>query len=129
MDTFFQNSYLKKLADDTRHFLARPGLVLTTSVAVILILVFIVLPVGSVLVKSFTVTYPTVTVRSQNSVFNTAESERLVTRPILEALETLEGVLETRTTTADDRSVIILRFRKDWDDLRGLRDVKRALNK
>jgi len=68
-------------------------------------------------------------VRSQNSVFNTAESERLVTRPILEALETLEGVLETRTTTENDRSVIVLRFRKDWDDLRGLRDVKQALNK
>ncbi|MBW2572507.1 MAG: ABC transporter permease subunit [Deltaproteobacteria bacterium] len=67
--------------------------------------------------------------RSQNSVFNTAESERLVTRPILEALETLEGVLETRTTTENDRSVIVLRFRKDWDDLRGLRDVKQALNK
>jgi iron(III) transport system permease protein len=129
MDTFFQNSYLKKIVDDTRHFLGSPGLVLATSVAVILILVFIVLPIGSVLVKSFSVTYPTVTVRSQNSVFNTAESERLVTRPILKAMEALEGVLEARTTTTDDRSVIILRFRKDWDDLRGLRDVKRAFNK
>jgi len=34
-----------------------------------------------------------------------------------------------RATTDSERSVIVLRFRKDWDDLRGLHDVKRAINK
>jgi ABC-type Fe3+ transport system permease subunit len=130
MDNIYQNSYLKKLTDDTRHFIRKPGLVLATSVAVILIFVFIALPIGSVLIKSFTVTYPIVTVHNQNGVsYTVAESERRVTRPIQKAMEALDGVIEISAITEDNRSVIVLRFRKDWDDLRGLRDVKRAFNK
>jgi hypothetical protein len=56
MSLSLQNSFFQELASDTQHFLRRPGLAALTSVAVILILLFIVFPVGSVLLKSFTVT-------------------------------------------------------------------------
>ena len=92
MSLSLQNSFFQELASDTRHFLRRPGLAALTSVAVILILLFIVFPVGSVLLKSFTVTYPTVTVRCQSNVSNRADFEELVTRPILGAIGSIEGV-------------------------------------
>lgn len=57
------------------------------------------------------------------------DSEKLVTKTILSAFKSIEGIEKTRVTTEDDRTVIVLRFRKDWDDLRGLNDVKRALKK
>jgi ABC-type Fe3+ transport system permease subunit len=68
MSLSLQNSFFQELASDTRHFLRRPGLATVTIVAVILILLFIVFPIGSVLVKSFSVTYPTVTVRCRSDV-------------------------------------------------------------
>jgi iron(III) transport system permease protein len=129
MSISFQNNYLQDLTSDIRHFLRNPGLAAVTSLAVILILVFIVFPIGSVLLKSFTVSYPTVTVRCQNSVLNSVDSGELVTQPILAALKPIDGIEEIRETTDDDRSVFVLRFSKDWDDLRGLNDVKRALKK
>lgn len=129
MGISLQNSFLQDLAGDTRNFLRNPGLAVVTSVAAVLILVFIVFPIGSVLVKSFTVSFPTVSVRCQNSVSTMPDSEKLVTKTILSAFKSIEGIEKTRVTTEDDRTVIVLRFRKDWDDLRGLNDVKRALKK
>ena len=129
MSNSFQNSFLHNLVDDIRHFLRSPGLIAVTSVTSILILLFIVFPIGSVLIRSFSVTFPTVTVQCQHSLSTNADAEKRVTQPILAALKSIEGIEETRATTDSERSVIVLRFRKDWDDLRGLHDVKRAINK
>jgi len=129
MSNSFQNSFLHNLVDDIRHFLRSPGLIAVTSVTSILILLFIVFPIGSVLIRSFSVTFPTVTVQCQHSLSTNADAEKRVTQPILAALKPIEGIEETRATTDSERSVIVLRFRKDWDDLRGLHDVKRAINK
>jgi iron(III) transport system permease protein len=129
MSTSVQNSYLQDLVSDTRHLLRSPGLASVTFVAVILILLFIVFPIGSVLVKSFSVTYPTVTVRCQANASSPADYQKLVIRPVLAALNPIEGIKETRTSLEDSGPVVFLRFRKDWDDLRGLNDVKRALKK
>jgi iron(III) transport system permease protein len=124
-----QNSYLQDLASDTRHFLRSPGLAAVTFVSVMLILLFIVFPIGSVLVRSFSVTYPTVTVRCKGNVSSSSDYQELVIRPILAALKPIEGIEETRTTLEDGQPVVSLRFRKDWDDLRALNDVKRAVKK
>lgn len=129
MSLSLQNSFFQELASDTRHFLRRPGLATVTIVAVILILLFIVFPIGSVLVKSFSVTYPTVTVRCRSDVATSPDFEKLVIRPILAALKPIEGIEETSLTLEGGDSVVFIRFRKDWDDLRGLNDVKRALKK
>ena len=129
MSTPLQDSYLQGLASDTRHFLRSPGLAAVTFTAVILILLFIVFPIGSVLVRSFSVTYPTVTVRSKGTVSSSADYQELVIRPILAALKPIEGIEETRTTLQEGQPAVSLRFRKDWDDLRALNDVKRAVKK
>ena len=129
MSISLQNSFIQDLASDTRHFLRRPGLATVTFVAVILILLFIVFPIGSVLVKSFSVTYPTVTVRCRSDVATSPDFEKLVIRPILAALKPIEGIEKTSLTLEEGDSVVFIRFRKDWDDLRGLNDVKRALKK
>jgi iron(III) transport system permease protein len=129
MSISLQNSYMQDLASDTRHFLRSPGLAGVTFVAVILILLFIVFPIGSVLVRSFSVTYPTVTVRCEGDVTSAADYQELVIRRILAALKPIEGIEERRTTLEDGQPVVSLRFRKDWDDLRALNDVKRALKK
>ena len=78
MTASLQNSVIQDLASDTRHFFRRPGLATVTFVAVILILIFIVFPIGSVLVKSFSVTYPTVTVRCPSDVANIPDFEKRV---------------------------------------------------
>ena len=115
------------LWSDTRHFFRNPGLVVVTSALVILLLVFIVFPIGSVLVKSFTVTFPTVTVICQNKVTDRAESEKNVTRTLVDILKSLQGLEEVRATTTEKRSVVMMRFKKNWDDMRGLNDAKKAL--
>jgi iron(III) transport system permease protein len=115
------------LWSDTRHFFRDPGLVVVTSALVIFLLVFIVFPIGSVLVKSFTVTFPTVTVICQNKVTDRAESERNVTRTLVDSLKSLQGLEEVRVTTTEKRSVVMMRFQKNWDDMRGLNDAKKAL--
>jgi iron(III) transport system permease protein len=100
-----------------------------TSVLVLLLLVFIVFPIGGVLLKSFTVTFPTVTLFAENKLSDQAEAESKVTQAILTALKSLQGIEEMRPETQGKRSVIVIRFRKNWDDMRGLNDAKRALKK
>ncbi len=129
MSNSFQDSFLHNLAEDTRHFLRSPGLMAVTSVVSILVILFIVFPIGSVLVRSFTVTFPTVTVQCQHNLSTISDAEKQITQPILTAFEPIKGIEETRATTGPEHSVIILRFRKDWDDLRGLHDAKRAIEK
>ena len=129
MGISLKNSYLQQLASDTRHLLRSPGLAAVTFMAVILILLFIVFPIGSVLVKSFSVTYPTVTVRCRSDVATSPDFEKLVIGPILAALKPIAGIDGTDLTLDEGDSVVFIRFRKDWDDLRGLNNVKRALKK
>ena len=54
---------LQGFVDDIRAFFRSPGLVAITSAAVLLVMLFIVYPIATVLEKSFTVAYPTVTAR------------------------------------------------------------------
>ena len=129
MSIFSRHHFFQNLVSDTQHFLRSPGLVAVTSVAWILILLFIVFPIGAVLLKSFTVNFPTVTIISQNNLSSETESEKRVTQTILTALKPLEGVEEIRPTTTEKSSVVVIRFRTVWDDIRGLNDAKRALKK
>jgi len=91
--------------------------------------VFIVFPIGGVLLKSFTVTFPTVTIISENKLSDQTEAESKVTQTILTTLAPAERIEEMRPETEGKRSVVVLRFRKNWDDMRGLNDAKRALKK
>jgi iron(III) transport system permease protein len=129
MPPTYHRRLLPDLASDFRHFLRDPELVVVTSILVILLLLFIVFPIGSVLIKSFTVTFPTVTVISENRSPDSAESAERVTHLILNTMRSLEGVEEMRPTTQGKTFIVVIRFRKEWDDMRGLNDAKRALKK
>jgi hypothetical protein len=83
---------LQNLWSDTRHFFRDPQLVVVTSALVVLLLVFIVFPIGTVLLKSFTVTFPTVTVIYQNKMTDRAEAEKNVTRMLVDILKSLQGL-------------------------------------
>ena len=127
MSRISSHDILHDLWSDTRHFFRDPGLVVVTSALVVLLLIFIVFPIGSVLIKSFTVTFPTVTVICQNKVTDRAESEKNVTRTLVDILRSLPGLEEVRATTTEKSSVVMMRFQKNWDDMRGLNDAKKAL--
>jgi iron(III) transport system permease protein len=118
---------LQNLWSDTRHFFRDPQLVVVTSALVVLLLVFIVFPIGTVLLKSFTVTFPTVTVIYQNKMTDRAEAEKNVTRMLVDILKSLQGLEKVRATTTEKSSVVMMRFQKNWDDMRGLNDAKKAL--
>jgi iron(III) transport system permease protein len=121
--------FLQNFAKDFQVFLRSPGLLITTSVALILLLLFIVFPIGAVLLKSFTVTYPIVTISSQHKVAQRTGSETGVTEKILASLKPVQGVVDIESTTEEKSSLIVVRFQKNWDDLRGLNDIKRALGR
>ena len=123
-----EDSYFKKLADDTRAFFSSPGLVTVAMIAVMLVFVFIVYPITAVLQKSFTVAYPTVTIRYQHLLETPIELAARLKKPVLEVLEPLPGLIHLRTVNESSRTVLfVLRFRKGWDDLKGVNDAKRAL--
>jgi ABC-type Fe3+ transport system permease subunit len=127
MRGFFRNRYLQNSADDIRHFMRNPGLMTVTAVLVVLILIFIVYPIGSVLIKSFSVSYPTVTLRYETSVAGSADVDRLVTHPLLGVLKNLQGLESARAIGKSGSFAIHLRFQRDWDDLKGLNDAKRSI--
>jgi iron(III) transport system permease protein len=127
MRVFFRNRYLQNLADDIRHFLRNPGLMAVTTVLLVLILIFIVYPIGSVLIKSFTVSYPTVTLRYEISAAGSAEVDKRVTQPLLGILKNLQGLESARAAGHRGSFAIHLRFQRDWDDLKGLNDAKRSI--
>src|SRR4030042_1110686 len=118
MSATFSSHFLRSLTSDIRHFFRDPGLVGVTSALALLLLVFIVFPIGGVLLKSFTVTFPTVTILSENRVSDQAEAESKVTQTILTTLASLEGIEEMRPETGGKRSVVVLRFRKNWGAMR-----------
>ena len=124
-----EEGFLYNLIEDFRHFLRSRGLVAVTTVLLVLILLFIVFPIGSVLVKSFTVTYPTVTIRCQHALQDETQVRDQVIRPVLAALKGIEGIEEVRPAVNPGAAVVVLRFHKHWDDLKGLHDAKRLLKK
>jgi len=120
--------YLTKIADDTRHFFRSPGLVAVTTAAAFLIFLFIVFPIGSVLQKSFTVSYPTVSIRYHHDITTAGELEQKLIQPVMTVLHPIAGLIQSRVVRENPQTVLILlRFEKSWDDLKGLNDAKRAL--
>jgi len=121
-------SFFSRIAEDTRQFFRSPGLVGVTTLAMILILIFIVIPIGFVLQKSMTVSYPTVTIQYQHPALPDIDHDQKLVAPVMAVLKPVTGLVQSRvdkknaTTTA-----IVLRFQKKWDDLKGLNDTKRAL--
>ena len=124
-----EKSFFQNLVKDTQSLIRNPGLLITTSIAVILLLFFIVFPIGAVLVKSFTITFPTVTLFTFNNVSNKADSEAMVTQKIIAFLKPVQGVTHLEAKTEEKTSVVIVSFQRNWDDLKSLNDVKRTLDR
>ncbi len=122
-----KSTYISNFIEDGRYFLRNPGLVAVTLIAVALILLFIVIPIGTVLVKSFTVSFPTVILEIKGDSTVETDFENAVVQPILEILKPIEGVRDIIRKTENNSTFIKFRFVKEWDDLRGLNDIKRAL--
>ena len=124
----FQKNHFSQLSSDTRQFFRSPGLVAVTTVATLLILLFIVFPIWSVLKNSFTVSYPTVKIRCTHRISEPTHVDEYLIGPILHVLTPIEGILKKRVVRDDAQNFsIVLRFRKGWDDLKGVNDSKRAL--
>jgi len=111
--------------DDFRHILGNPGLFFATAFITLLILVFIVFPIGSVLIKSFTVASPTVAVSVENVV--SPEKKGEAGEVLLSIIRNVKGIEETSLRKEGKTDILLVRFRKDWDDLKGLNDIKRAV--
>ncbi len=120
---------LKQQVDDFRHLFRRPGLLFVTTVAVALIFLFIVLPIGSVLIKSFTVSYPTVTIAYPDAGGGAGEAEKRAAGSVRQILQGIQGIERVRFTSEQGKAVHTVRFRKDWDDLKGFNDIKRAIQR
>ena len=128
MSIAYSDRYFVKIVDDTRHFFRSPGLVAVTTVAAALIFLFIVFPIGSVLQKSFTVSYPTVSIRYLHNLATPAELEDKLIKPVMAVLRPIPGLVESNVVRQKPQTVtIVLRFEKIWDDLKGLNDAKRAI--
>ena len=122
------DGYFTKIADDTRQFFRNPGLVAVTTVAAVLIFVFIVFPIGSVLQKSFTVSYPTVYIRYHHNIATPGDLEKKLIQPVMAVLSPVPGLVKSSVVREDPQTVLIfLRFEKSWNDLKGLNDAKRAI--
>ncbi len=122
------DGYFTKIADDTRQFFRSPGLVAVTTVAAVLIFLFIVFPIGSVLQKSFTVSYPTVSIRYRHNITIPGDLEKKLIQPVMAVLSPVPGLIKSSVVREDPQTVLIfLRFEKFWDDLKGLNDAKRAI--
>jgi iron(III) transport system permease protein len=120
---------LKRTAEDFAHLFRRPGLLLVTAVTVGLILLFIVLPIGSVLIKSFTVSYPTVTIAYPDAGRAGGGATGSAAESLSRVIEGIQGIEQVRFTSEAGTAVHTVRFRKDWDDLKGFNDIKRALKR
>ncbi len=128
MGTVYKESFFSKLTEDTQRFFRSPGLVTITTVAMLLIFLFIVFPIGSVLEKSFTVGYPTATVQFHHNISDPTELEKKIVTPVVQVLTPIAGRLKTQVIVDDPHTVSIkMRFKKRWDDLKGVNDAKRAI--
>lgn len=93
-----------------------------------LIFLFIVFPIWSILQNSFTVRYPTVIIKCRHTVSDPNRLNQNLINPILGVLAPVKGLLQKRVVIEDTQNVsIILRFKKTWDDLKGVNDSKRAI--
>lgn len=128
MSIAYKESFFSKLAEDSQRFFRSPGLVLVTVLAMALIFLFIVFPIVSVLEKSFTVGYPTASVKFRHTISNPADLENKIINPVLSVLKPIDGRLKSQVIVDDPQTVTIkLRFKKRWDDLKGVNDAKRAI--
>ena len=94
------STIIQRQMADLRDLIRRPGLLLVTAIAVLLIFLFIVFPIGSVLIKSFTVSYPTVTIAFNNVPLPRGRKRRKrQTIPCLAVLKEIQGIEETRLTS------------------------------
>lgn len=99
-----------------------------TTVAAVLIFVFIVFPIGSVLQKSLTVSYPTVSIHYRHNIATPCDLEKKLIQPVMAVLSSVSGLVKSSVVREDPTTVLIfLRFEKFWDDLKGLNDAKRAI--
>ncbi len=121
-------SYLARLTADFREFFKNPGLVGVTTVITGLVLLFIVIPIGSVLIKSFSVKAPAVTIVCVLQEGYTAEKEReSVTAGLINALEDVPGIRAVTPLTDTGTLGVHVEFDKNWDDLKGLNNSRSAL--
>jgi len=120
---------LMRQVDDFRHIFRKPGLLFVTSVAVLLIFLFIVFPIGSVLVKSFTVSYPIVEIVVSDTELVGMQAVQRANDSLLLLLGQIQGIEKTRLKKEVGTTVHTVRFRKDWDDLKGFNDIKRAIQR
>jgi len=120
---------LMRQVDDFRHIFRKPGLLFVTSVAVLLIFLFIVFPIGSVLVKSFTVSYPIVEIVVSDTELVGMQAVQGANDSLLLLLGQIQGIEKTRLKKEVGTTVHTVRFRKDWDDLKGFNDIKRAIQR
>lgn len=124
----FRENYFTVLKKDTNRFFRSPSLVVVTTVAMSLIFLFIVFPIWTVLQNSFTVRYPTVIIKCRHTLSGPTQLDQHLINPILDALNPVKGLLKKRVVVEDARNVsIVLRFKKTWDDLKGVNDSKRAI--
>jgi len=129
MMLFSGSAILKRQADDFRHIFHRPGLLFVTSVAVLLIFLFIVFPIGSVLIKSFSVSYPMVSIVISDAERAGAEAEKKANESLFLIFGQIQGIEKTRVGKEGGTTVHTVRFRKEWDDLKGFNDIKRAIQR
>jgi iron(III) transport system permease protein len=128
MDVAITERYFSRVVEDGRQFVRSPGLVGLTTLAMILIVIFIVIPIVFVLQKSMTVGYPTVTIQYRHQFPSDAELHENVLQPVIAALKPIPGLIKTTVTRKDDQTAfLVLRFEKRWDDLKALNDTKRAM--
>ena len=121
-------TFLSKTIHDSRNLLRNPGLLSVTCIAAALVLLFIVFPIFSVLQNSFTVSYPTVILKIEHTLSNKDEIDLKLIKPISNALKPVPGILQFRVDIVNsNQTALTLRFKKDWDVLKGVNDSKRAL--
>ncbi len=128
MSKIYTETFFSKIIQDSKSLFRSPGLVAVTTIAVALVFLFIVFPIGSVLEKSFTVGYPTVIIKIEHNLSTPGEVDTKLTQPILNALKPVPGLLKTRVEAVGlNETSLTLRFEKIWDDLKGINDSKRAI--
>lgn len=110
-------------------FFRNPGLLAITLLAFLLIFLFIVYPIGRVLLKSFTVSYPAVIVTFHHPRPAPEGFKERLAGIVDRAAYGVKGIEARRLSAEERETVLTVRFRKDWDDLKGLNDLRRALGK
>ena len=128
-NTSFLGDFFYNLISESKHFFRQPGMVAITFTLLSLVLIFIVFPIGAVLIRSFSVSAPVVEVSYNNSVSKNPDSRKISTLEMIDAIKHVQGVEKIQSIINNRKSVIVVRFNKNWDDLRGAEDVESAIGK